>query len=165
MKARSLFTQTLRMPRVTREVVCVCQGKVLRPLENSDFENPDNPRGMEDIFVALGATPVYYPSRIKCCGFPIVMMNKPASLDMSGNALLDAIDHGADVVATGCPLCHLSLDSYQPEIEILQKKYNTIPVLHLPQLVALALRYYHNELDMDIQLVSIHKSIAINSAY
>ncbi|MCS5582368.1 MAG: CoB--CoM heterodisulfide reductase iron-sulfur subunit B family protein, partial [Pseudomonadales bacterium] len=112
---------------------------VLRPSERSDFDNPDNPTGMEDIFAALGATPVYYPSRVKCCGFPIVMMNKTASLDMSGNALLDAIEHGADVVATGCPLCHLSLDSYQPEIEILQKNNNSIPVLHLPQLVALAL--------------------------
>ena len=50
------------------------------------------------------------------------MMNKDASLGMSGNALQDAIEHGADVVATGCPLCHLSLDSYQPEIELLQKK-------------------------------------------
>ncbi len=87
---------------------------VLRPSENSDFKNPDNPTEMEDIFTALGATPVYYPSRTKCCGFPIVMMNKKASLDMSGNALQDAIDNGANVMATGCPLCHLSLDSYQP---------------------------------------------------
>ena len=130
---------------------------VLRPSENSDFENPDNPTGMEDIFAALGATPVYYPSRVKCCGFPVVMMNKPASLDMSGNALLDAIDHGADLVATGCPLCHLSLDSYQPEIEILQKKNNSIPVLHLPQLVALALGYSPNELGMDKHIVSTLK--------
>ena len=114
---------------------------VLRPSERSDFENPDNPTGMEDIFAALGATPVYYPSRVKCCGFPIVMMNKDASLGMSGNALQDAIEHGADVVATGCPLCHLSLDSYQPEIELLQKKNQSIPILHLPQLVALALGY------------------------
>jgi succinate dehydrogenase / fumarate reductase cytochrome b subunit len=138
---------------------------VLRPSENSDFENPDNPTGMEDIFAALGATPVYYPSRIKCCGFPIVMMNKPASLDMSGNALLDAIDHGADVVATGCPLCHLSLDSYQPEIKILQKKNNSIPVLHLPQLVALALGYSPNELGMDKHIVSTLKINEIIAAH
>ncbi|MCS5621376.1 MAG: CoB--CoM heterodisulfide reductase iron-sulfur subunit B family protein [Nitrospinaceae bacterium] len=130
---------------------------VLRPSERSDFENPDNPTGMEDIFAVLGATPVYYPSRIKCCGFPIIMMNKNASLDMSGNALLDAIEHGADVVATGCPLCHLSLDSYQPEIEILHKTKNTIPILHLPQLVALALGYSPDELGMNKHIVSTLK--------
>ena len=87
---------------------------------SSLYGDPDNPTGMEDFFALLGATPVYYPSRIKCCGFPIIMMNKNASLDMSGNALLDAIELGADVVATGCPLCHLSLDSYQPEFDIMQ---------------------------------------------
>ncbi len=130
---------------------------VLRPSENSDFENPDNPTAMEDIFTALGATPIYYPSRTKCCGFPIVMMNKKASLDMSGNALQDAIDNGANVMATGCPLCHLSLDSYQPEIELLQKTNSSIPVLHLPQLVALALGYSPNELGMNKHIVSTLK--------
>jgi succinate dehydrogenase / fumarate reductase, cytochrome b subunit len=138
---------------------------VLRPSENSDFKNPDNPTEMEDIFTALGATPVYYPSRTKCCGFPIVMMNKKASLDMSGNALQDAIDNGANVMATGCPLCHLSLDSYQPEIELLQKTNSSIPVLHLPQLVALALGYSPDELGMNKHIVSTLKINEILAAH
>jgi succinate dehydrogenase cytochrome b subunit len=130
---------------------------VLRPSNLSDFDNPDNPTGMEDIFSALGATPVDYPSRTKCCGFPIVMMNKQASLEMAGNALVDAIESGADCVVTGCPLCHLNLDSYQPEInKLLEKKYS-IPILHLPQLVALALGYSPRELDMDKHIVSTLK--------
>ena len=130
---------------------------VLRPSELSEYEDPDNPTGMEDIFEALGATPVYYPSRIKCCGFPIVMMNKQASLDMSGNALVDAIESGADCVVTGCPLCHLSLDSYQPEIDKLSAKGYDIPILHLPQLVALALGYSPQELGMNQHIVSTGK--------
>lgn len=133
---------------------------VLRPSELSDFENPDNPTGMEKIFEALGATPVYYPSRIKCCGFPIVMMNKTASLDMAGNALLDAIQSGADCVVTGCPLCHLSLDSYQPEIEKLKAKGYSIPILHLPQLVSLALGYSPRELDMHKHIISTEGAMA-----
>ncbi len=130
---------------------------VLRPSHLSDFDNPDNPTGLEEIFEVLGATPVYYPSRIKCCGFPIVMMNKKASLDMAGNALVDAVESGADCVVTGCPLCHLNLDSYQPEIEVLLKKKYAIPILHLPQLVALALGYSPKELDMDKHIVSTLK--------
>ncbi len=130
---------------------------VLRPSELSEYEDPDNPTGLEEIFEALGATPVYYPSRIKCCGFPIVMMNKDASLDMSGNALVDAIESGADCVVTGCPLCHLSLDSYQPEIEKLNAKGYNIPILHLPQLVGLALGYSPKELGMNQHIVSTEK--------
>jgi succinate dehydrogenase / fumarate reductase cytochrome b subunit len=127
---------------------------VLRPSELSLYEDPDNPTGMEEIFKILGATPVYYDSRTKCCGFPIVMMNKEASHDMAGNALIDAIDSGADCVVTGCPLCHLSLDAYQPEIDKMNKKGYSIPILHLPQLVALALGYSPQELGMDKHIIS-----------
>ena len=61
---------------------------------------------------------------------------------------------GADCVVTGCPLCHLSLDSYQPEIESLHKKHYSIPILHLPQLVALALGFSPDEIGMDKHIVS-----------
>lgn len=127
---------------------------VLRPSGLSLYEDPDNPTGMEEIFKILGATPVYYESRTKCCGFPIIMMNKDASHDMAGNALIDAIDSGADCVVTGCPLCHLSLDAYQPEIDKMNKKGCSIPILHLPQLVALALGYSPQELGMDKHIIS-----------
>lgn len=127
---------------------------VLRPSGLSLYDDPDNPTGMEEIFKILGATPVYYESRTKCCGFPIIMMNKDASHDMAGNALIDAIDSGADCVVTGCPLCHLSLDAYQPEIDKMNKKGCSIPILHLPQLVALALGYSPQELGMDKHIIS-----------
>ena len=132
---------------------------VLRPSELSDFEDPDNPNGLERIFEACGATPVYYPSRIKCCGFPIVMMNKDASLEMAGNALIDAIENGADVVVTGCPLCHLSLDSYQPEIKKLWEKHYEIPILHLPQLIGLALGYSPEDLEVDKHIISSENTL------
>ncbi|MBT5868653.1 MAG: heterodisulfide reductase, partial [Nitrospinaceae bacterium] len=43
------------------------------------------------------------------------------------------------------------------EIELLQKNNNSIPVLHLPQLVALALGYSPEELGMDKHIVSTLK--------
>jgi succinate dehydrogenase / fumarate reductase cytochrome b subunit len=127
---------------------------ILRPSEFSPFDKPDDPTELEEIFEICGATPVDYESRTKCCGFPIIMMNKKASLDMSGNALADAVDSGADVVVTGCPLCHLSLDSYQPEAEAMRKRDTNIPILHLPQLVGLALGYSPRELGMDSHIVN-----------
>ena len=150
----ALLREKVRRPLTGLKTAAFYGCYVLRPSELSDFENPDNPTGMEKIFEALGCTPIYYPSRIKCCGFPIVMMNKNASLGMSGNALLDAIKSGADCVVTGCPLCHLSLDSYQPEIDSLKAKGYSIPILHLPQLVALALGHSPKELGMNKHIVS-----------
>ncbi|MEK6545350.1 MAG: heterodisulfide reductase, partial [Nitrospinota bacterium] len=53
-----------------------------------------------------------------------------------------------------CPLCHLNLDSYQPEIDkIVQTKLN-LPILHLPQLVGIALGIDPKELGMNKHIVS-----------
>lgn len=136
---------------------------ILRPSELSPFENPDHPTALEEIFEICGATPVYYDSSTKCCGFPIIMMNKKASQDMSGNALVDAVESGADCVVTGCPLCHLSLDAYQFEIKKLQEKGYNIPILHLPQIVGLALGYSPRELGMDTHITSTLKLDSILS--
>ena len=63
----------------------------------------------------LGAEPVEYAGSHKCCGFPVITMNRTTSLRQAGRHLADAIDAGADCLVTPCPLCHLNLDMQQPE--------------------------------------------------
>ena len=110
-----------------------------RPPEVNDLEDPDDPDELERIIEVLGATPVKYDERLKCCGFPIAMMNKDNSLQLSGNAIAGAKAAGVEAMVTPCPLCHLNLDAYQPEIESRMGKKLRLPILHIPQLVALAL--------------------------
>ena len=153
-EGKALLRQNIKRPLTGLKTAAFYGCYVLRPSELSEYEDPDNPKELEELFEILGATPVYYPSRIKCCGFPIIMMNKAASHELAGNALIEAVEGGADCVVTGCPLCHLSLDSYQPEIESLHQKHYSIPILHLPQLVALALGYTPEEIGMDKHIVS-----------
>ncbi|MDX2271809.1 MAG: heterodisulfide reductase-related iron-sulfur binding cluster, partial [Cyanobacteriota bacterium] len=50
-----------------------------------------------------------------------------------------ALEAGADCLVTPCPLCHLNLDSRQPEVEKVIGRRLGLPVLHLSQLVGLAL--------------------------
>ena len=153
-EGKALLREKIKRPLTGLKTAAFYGCYVLRPSELSEYEDPDNPKELEELFEILGATPVYYPSRIKCCGFPIIMMNKAASHELAGNALIEAVEGGADCVVTGCPLCHLSLDSYQPEIESMHKKHYSIPILHLPQLVALALGYSPGEIGMDKHIVS-----------
>ncbi len=153
-EGKELLRQNIKRPLTGLKTAAFYGCYVLRPSELSEYEDPDNPKELEELFEILGATPIYYPSRIKCCGFPIIMMNKEASHELAGNALIEAVEEGADCVVTGCPLCHLSLDSYQPEIENLRKKHYSIPILHFPQLVALALGYSPEEIGMDKHIVS-----------
>ncbi|MBW2541097.1 MAG: CoB--CoM heterodisulfide reductase iron-sulfur subunit B family protein [Deltaproteobacteria bacterium] len=110
-----------------------------RPPEVNDLKNPDDPDELENLIEALGATPVRYDDRLKCCGFPIAMMNKPNSMQLGGNAILSAKQAGADAMVTPCPLCHLNLDAYQPDMESRVGRKLDMPILHIPQLVAMAL--------------------------
>jgi len=134
---------------------------LLRVQKNLPFDNPFNPQSMENVFSALGATPVYYDGRIKCCGWALSSYATEKSFKMAGNNLLDAMDKGADCIVTPCPLCHLNLDSRQPEVaKVLGQKLN-IPVLHLPQLIGLALGIPPKKLGLNNHVVSTKKVLEI----
>ena len=126
---------------------------VLRPHEEVDLKTPDRPDGLERTIEALGATPVDYPQKQKCCGFPILMANKNNSLQLSGNVIIGALEAGADCIVAPCPLCHLNLDAYQPEIESTFDREMALPILHYPQLLALALGVTLDELKMNTHIV------------
>jgi succinate dehydrogenase / fumarate reductase cytochrome b subunit len=81
------------------------------------------------------------------------MMNKRNSLQLSGNAILGAKQAGVDAMVTPCPLCHLNLDAYQPEIESRVGTKLGIPILHIPQLVAMALGVSQTDLRMNTHIV------------
>ncbi len=129
----------------------------LRPFELSDLDDPDNPVALEVLTETIGGTAVDYEGKLKCCGFPYLMMKKKESLTMAGTHVLSAKNAGADCMVTPCPLCHLSLDPYQPESAKLVKEKLNIPILHLPQLVGLSVGLTPKELGMQKHIVSTKK--------
>ncbi|MBE9225835.1 CoB--CoM heterodisulfide reductase iron-sulfur subunit B family protein [Phormidium sp. LEGE 05292] len=127
---------------------------LLRAQKSIPFDDPYQPESMENVFRALGATPVYYRGRTQCCGWPLSSYATTESFQMAGKQIQDAIASGADCLVTPCPLCHLNLDSRQPEVEKVIEQKLGLPVLHLPQLVALALGVEPKELGLDRHIVS-----------
>jgi succinate dehydrogenase / fumarate reductase cytochrome b subunit len=105
------------------------------------------------VIEALGGTVIDYAGSHKCCGFPIITMNKEVSLKQAGRHLSDAKDADADCLVTPCPLCHLNLDLQQPLAERAVGRTIDLPVLHLPQLVGLALGLDPKELGMGRHIV------------
>jgi succinate dehydrogenase / fumarate reductase, cytochrome b subunit len=132
---------------------------ILRGQTNS-FDDPVNPQSMENVFSAVGATPVLYPGRTQCCGWPLSSYATDQSFAMAGGHLQAAIAAGADCLVTPCPLCHMQLDSRQPEIERVTGQTLGIPVLHLPQLVCLALGVEPKVLGLDRHVVSTRSVLA-----
>jgi succinate dehydrogenase / fumarate reductase cytochrome b subunit len=127
---------------------------IVRPTERLGIGR-DNPRDryLQMLIEALGGTVVDYAGQYKCCGFPIITMNREASLKQAGRHLGDAIDADADCLVTPCPLCHLNLDLQQPGAEKVVGRDLGMPVLHLPQLVGLALGLEPKELGMGKHVV------------
>lgn len=127
---------------------------LLRAQDSIPFDDPYKPESMENVFRAVGATPVYYRGRTQCCGWPLSSYATDSSFKMAGMHIQEAIATGADCIVTPCPLCHLNLDSRQPEVEKVIGQSLGLPVLHLPQLIALALGIEPQQLGLDRHIVS-----------
>jgi succinate dehydrogenase / fumarate reductase cytochrome b subunit len=135
---------------------------ILRPESLLGYdEHPDRDKYLEYVIEALGCTLITYEGQDKCCGFPILTINKKNSLTMAANHLSEAQQEGADCLVTPCPLCHLNLDAQQPDAA----KYAhvnglEVPILHLPQLIGLALGIDAKELRVDRHVVSTRKVLS-----
>ncbi len=127
---------------------------IVRPTDRLGID-ADNPRDsyLAQVVETLGGTVIDYAGSHKCCGFPIITMNKAASLTQAGRHLGDAMDAEADCLVTPCPLCHLNLDLQQPLAARQAGRTLDMPVLHLPQLVGLALGLNPKELGLQRHVV------------
>ena len=133
---------------------------LLRPADELGSESAEDPRSFERLIEALGATPVMYRGRVMCCGFPILCVKPELANRIAGRQLEDAQAHGADALATPCPLCHISLDGYQNRAEHAVGHSIGLPIFHLPQLVGLALGATPEELGLPRHLVATDAALA-----
>ncbi len=128
---------------------------VVRPKDRLGYdEYPERDLYLEQVIEALGGEVVEYDGARKCCGFPVITMNRETSLRQAGTHLGDALDADADCLVTPCPLCHLNLDMQQPEAAKIVNRDLGLAVLHLPQLVGLALGFEPKELGMPKHIAS-----------
>jgi succinate dehydrogenase / fumarate reductase, cytochrome b subunit len=128
---------------------------ILRPRHRLGYEeHPERDLYLDHLIEALGGEVVEYDGARKCCGFPVITMNRETSLRQAGTHIGDALDAGADCLVTPCPLCHLNLDMQQPEAASIVDRDLGLAVLHLPQLVGLALGFEPKQLGMNKHIAS-----------
>jgi len=127
---------------------------ILRAPGSEALQNPEDPGSMEQLVTLLGGKPTDFPGRTACCGFHILTVREDLAVRMSGASLVQAKAAQAQVVATPCPLCHLVLDTYQGKSSRAAREALGVPVLHLAQLVGLALGADPERLGLKRHLVS-----------
>jgi len=102
-------------------------------------ENPYNPTSLDDLIIACGGANVDYEEKNKCCGFHAELQSPKTAAVLTGNALAGAMDKNADWMVTPCPLCHLKLDTQYHHASVAIGREVKMPVLHMQQMVGLAL--------------------------
>ena len=132
-----------------------CQ--LLRPHEEIQLDDPENPMILDDMLEAIGCNVLEFPHKSECCGaFLTVCSNLEARRaepgDRPDNAVPDcsytivnsAGRRGADLIVLSCPLCQYNIDYSQERIIKERFGFKQVPSVYFSQLLALALG-----LDMD----------------
>ena len=134
---------------------------IVRPTSALGFdEHPGREDSLERVIEAVGAEVVDFPGKTLCCGFPILTINESNAVKMVANHTLDAKKGGAQAMVTPCPLCHLNLDGYQPQASASANQPIDLPIIHLPQLLGLALGIDPKAMRMDKHIVSTSKLLS-----
>jgi len=127
-----------------------CQ--IVRPRKNG--EEVEDPQFFEEIVSAMGAEAVDFAERLRCCGASLIMTSRHAALGLVRVLLQNAVDSGADVIATACPLCQVNLECYQTQVNDEFGTDFSMPVLYFTQLLGLALGIPRRRLGIGRELVS-----------
>lgn len=134
---------------------------IVRPSEKLGFDkHPERRDSLEKVIEAVGAEVVDFAGKTACCGFPILTINQDASLEMVANHTSEAKDKGAIAMVTPCPLCHLNLDGYQPQAAAKRQQPINLPILHLPQMLGLALGIDPKKMRLSNHIVSTKRILS-----
>lgn len=124
------------------------------------FDDPEFPVTLDKLFAALGADPMDFPSRAKCCGGMMMMTETDAALKMCRDLLAEVQEGGADVIVCACPLCEMNLEAYQGMVNA---KFGTsfrIPVMYFTQLAGYAVGCDPKDLALEKQVVPVDAVLA-----
>lgn len=157
-----VLTEDLGEQRLRERIVRPLRGLRVAPFYGCHIQRPaaayesavaDDAPALDRLCRLLGAQVVQYAGASKCCGFHVVSTDERIALRMSGGHLASAKSNGAQCIVTPCPLCHTVFDVYQPSIERELKSRYEVPVLHVSQLVGLAIGLSPQELGLSRHMV------------
>ena len=135
---------------------CYYGCQIVRPFAAVD-EDPELPMSMERLFAALGARPVDYPPKVRCCGGMLVATFPEVANELSTDLVDWARHGGANCIVTVCPLCQSNLDLLNVNGSG-NGSAGRMPVLYFTQLIGLALGCTPEEVGMQHGLAPMSAS-------
>lgn len=102
------------------------------------FDDPEQPVFFDKIIEALGAVPVKFPMKARCCGSSHSITRPEITIESTFNLIRSALDDQAQLMVTPCPMCQLNLDAYQGMVRKNHPLEASMPVLFITQLMSVA---------------------------
>lgn len=137
----------------------------LKPAEAHDgFDDPENPRSLDQLIETLGANSIYYEGREQCCGGGILGADEETALALPHLKLERAVAAGADAMVVICPFCDIMYELQQRRIEKLYETRYNLPVVFYPQLLGLAMGLSADEVGLPLNRVKSKKLMEIARA-
>ncbi len=133
---------------------------VLRPREYSGFDDPEDPKMLKSLIKATGAECLDYMDEAECCGAPSAGIDDKIPLQLTREKLNHIKEVRAQALITVCPFCHMMYDTNQARIERMFNETYSIPTLHYPQLLGLAMGLKPAELALHELRVDASKILA-----
>ena len=118
---------------------------MLKPPEVARFDDPENPRSMDDLLQALGAQPVRWGFKTECCGASLSVSRPELVEKLVGDILDNASAAGAECVVTACPMCQANLEQRRSE-------RHRLPVFYFTDLAGIAFGLSPRELGIPMHL-------------
>lgn len=110
-----------------------------RPSKILRFDHPERPESMDKIIRALGGKSVAFAGKLECCGF-CARLQEEIGFKLVEDKMteLKELDEDVDVMVSVCPACCMQYDRKERLLSRKTGKELDIPILYLPELMAIA---------------------------
>ena len=142
-----VISERVKKPLGGLKVAAYYGCQIVRP--DTGLDSADYPVILDQLLASLGAEPVDWALKARCCSASLVLGRLDVALDLIADILKCAADAGAEAIATVCPMCHINLETQMARVN---SKYGTsfeMPVLFFTQLMGVALGVDEAELGLD----------------
>jgi heterodisulfide reductase subunit B len=145
--------ETVKTKLTGLKVACYYGCQVVRPY--TDLDDPDYPVLMDQLMEAIGAEPVDYSAKTRCCGGSLGGTIDEVGTGLNYILLKEAKQKGADVIVVVCPLCQFNMELIQDKIVKKYKEDIRIPILYFTQLIGLAMGIPKEDLGFNRSVISL----------